>query len=156
MEANGVSTTLLRPGAPGGRGSSRNSDRRDAAASARGTAGTVRGQRPEGRRACGAWPGASWSVGGLDLGWLCDRLRFVFGATSAPRLVWVTKQRLQSRQARILPAHVTRTGGNVQVRAAVRAEPLAVVAAQRAHRHREIELLAQHLAKVEHVIPVVG
>src|SRR5215469_8710640 len=43
-ERDHVTTILRRPGAPDGPDSSRNSGRRYAAASARGTAGTVRGQ----------------------------------------------------------------------------------------------------------------
>src|SRR5262249_50208395 len=104
----------------------------------------------------GAWRCASSSVGVLDLAWLYDRLTFVCGASRALWMAWATEQRLQSRQAWILPAHVACTRGNVQVRAAVRTQALAVLPAQGAHGHREIELLAQHLTEVEHVIPVVG
>ncbi len=42
----------------------------------------------------------------------------------------------------------------VQVGSALRTESAAVVAAQRPHRQREIELLAQHLPEVEHLIAV--
>ena len=54
--------SLRPPPAPVGRGSSRSSRRRDAAAWLVAVRALAEAHRPSARRACGAWPSASWSV----------------------------------------------------------------------------------------------
>src|SRR5262245_34968680 len=55
---------------------------------------------------------------------------------------------LQCREARIFPPRAAQTRAAIEVPAADRTESAAVLAAQRLHRQREIELLAHQLSQV--------
>src|SRR5262245_55828162 len=130
-----VTAILRRPVSPAAFCNSRSAGKCDAAPSARGTAGRGRSSPRAARRACAAWRCASWSVYVLDLAWL-------------------VLQSLQRRQSGILPLRRTRARPGVPVRATLRAQSRTVLAAQRFHRQREIELFAQQLVQIDLMLPI--
>src|SRR5262245_44985409 len=129
-----VTAILRRPASPAAFCSSRSAGKCDAAPSARGIADTGRWSPRAAHRESVAWQCASSSVYVLDLAWLL--------------------QSFQRRQPRIFPLRRTRARPCVSVRAALRAQPGAVVAAQGLHRQREVELFAQQLVQINLIVAI--
>src|SRR4029079_8763776 len=132
----------LRSDGPGGPCSNRSAGRPGAVPSIHDTEDTFPPGRDSRRRACAAWPLASWNGG------VWDSARLV--------LLLSIQQLLQRCQPGIDPFWLTSAVCAIQVRTAFGAQAPARFRAERLHRQCELKLLAQHLDDVEGALPVKG
>ena len=105
-----------------------------------GTADRCRPARPSARRGCGAWRSGSSNAGVSDWASQFSFCRFSSPLSGASRGIFPPRLRSRTR----CRSDSRRT----------RAQPAAGLAAQRLHRQRELELLAQQLDHVEHAVAV--